>query len=311
MASKRISEKPRRIAREHVLRDPAQVVEAQRHVLSSYVRPHDHDFVELVLITAGNAQHVAPTGEHTLRRGSCMLLRPGSWHAYENCKQLKLYNCYFGPELLDRELHWLAEDAAMASLIWTGPGSLNVARCCLLTLDQRRTSQCEKLLRQIADDESSRAIGRIARIGILLCVFELIAESVSSNRNRLLPAKVHPLVRRGQRMLEADMSDEWTLGLLADQLHTGRHHLSRLFREHTELPPMAYLAHLRALHAGTLLLASDDPIGEIARQVGWPDANYFARRFKQHFKCSASEYRSRYSTQQIVSATTTFEKKLP
>ena len=62
------------------------------------------------------------------------------------------------------------------------------------------------------------------------------------------------------------------------------------------LPPMAYLAQVRAEHAAVLLLYSDEPITGIGRAVGWPDQNYFARRFKAHYGLSATTYRKRFAT---------------
>ena len=58
---------------------------------------------------------------------------------------------------------------------------------------------------------------------------------------------------------------------------------------------MAYLARLRAEHAANLLLRSDQSIAAIGRTVGWPDQNYFARRFRDHYGLSASVYRARFS----------------
>ena len=37
------------------------------------------------------------------------------------------------------------------------------------------------------------------------------------------------------------------------------------------------------------------PVTQIGRFVGWPDQNYFARRFKAHFGLSATSYRSRFA----------------
>jgi AraC family L-rhamnose operon transcriptional activator RhaR len=58
---------------------------------------------------------------------------------------------------------------------------------------------------------------------------------------------------------------------------------------------MAYLARLRAEHAATLLLHSDQPITCIGQAVGWPDQNYFARRFRAHHGLSATTYRAQFS----------------
>ena len=58
---------------------------------------------------------------------------------------------------------------------------------------------------------------------------------------------------------------------------------------------MAYLARRRVETAAGLLLHTDQPVTQIGRSVGWPDQNYFARRFKAHFGLSATIYRSRFA----------------
>ena len=47
--------------------------------------------------------------------------------------------------------------------------------------------------------------------------------------------------------------------------------------------------------AASLLLRTEQSVAQIAQAVGWPDPNYFARRFKSHFGLSASDYRSGFS----------------
>ena len=62
----------------------------------------------------------------------------------------------------------------------------------------------------------------------------------------------------------------------------------------TGLPPLSYLAALRAERAAELLMRSDLSIEHIALEVGWGSSSYFARRFKEHFGLSAREYRLRF-----------------
>jgi AraC family transcriptional regulator, L-rhamnose operon transcriptional activator RhaR len=101
------------------------------------------------------------------------------------------------------------------------------------------------------------------------------------------------------RLLEGSISRQWTLTDLADELHLAPGYLVRLFKAATGLPPMAYLAQVRAEHAAVLLLHSDEPITCVGRAVGWPDQNYFARRFKAHYGLSATTYRKRFATEVI------------
>ena len=58
---------------------------------------------------------------------------------------------------------------------------------------------------------------------------------------------------------------------------------------------MAYLSRHRVELAADRLLHTDHPISRIAESVGWPDQNYFARRFKPHYGLSASAYRARFT----------------
>jgi AraC family L-rhamnose operon transcriptional activator RhaR len=97
------------------------------------------------------------------------------------------------------------------------------------------------------------------------------------------------------RRLEAEPAHEWTLTELADELHLVPGYLVRLFKSSTGLPPMAYLSRHRVELAADLLLHTDLPISRIAESVGWPDQNYFARRFKSHYGLTASNYRARFT----------------
>jgi len=97
------------------------------------------------------------------------------------------------------------------------------------------------------------------------------------------------------QLLDSDLSQPWTLTELAARLRVSPGYLLRLFKDASGVPPMAYLARRRVETAAEQLLHSSDPIGQIGRAVGWPDQNYFARRFKAHFGLSATDYRSRFA----------------
>jgi AraC family L-rhamnose operon transcriptional activator RhaR len=97
------------------------------------------------------------------------------------------------------------------------------------------------------------------------------------------------------QMMEAQPAHPWTLTELAAELHLAPGYLVRLFKSATGLPPMAFLSRHRVEVAADQLLHTDQAICRIGESVGWPDQNYFARRFRAHYGLSASAYRARFS----------------
>lgn len=59
------------------------------------------------------------------------------------------------------------------------------------------------------------------------------------------------------------------------------------------IPPQRYLSHLRLRRACSLLVETDEPIGDIARRLGFEDPLYFSRRFRAVIGETAREHRRR------------------
>ena len=134
-------------------------------------------------------------------------------------------------------------------------------------------------------------------MGRLALIFSVLGRALVQAQGPELDlgSPVHPAVGQAMRLLEARLAHRWTLTELAAELHLAPGYLVRLFKAAAGRPPMAYLAQLRAEYAATLLLHSDQPVTCIGREVGWPDQNYFARRFKAHYGLSATTYRARFA----------------
>jgi AraC family transcriptional regulator, L-rhamnose operon transcriptional activator RhaR len=257
---------------------------------------HSHAFVEIAFVTSGAGTHLSLAGPQRLQVGDVMLLRPGAWHGYDECRRLFLYNCCFSGELLRRELAWTREDPLLSYLLWTGPYSARGRGMLTTHLEPAALAECKvhlsalgALRREPAAQHRGDIVGRLALL------FSHLGRAVAQTHEPLLGGPAHPAVSQAMRMLEARLAYRWTLTELAEDLHLAPGYLVRLFKSATGLPPMAYLARLRAEHAATLLLHSREPITVIGQAVGWPDQNYFARRFKAHYGLSATTYRARFA----------------
>jgi AraC family L-rhamnose operon transcriptional activator RhaR len=259
---------------------------------------HSHSFVEIAFVAAGGGIHRSLTGRQELRVGDVILLRPGVWHGYDDCRGLELYNCCFSTQLLRRELAWTREDPLLGYLLWSGPYSAEGRGMLWTRLDDEALRDCavhltalDALWHSSVDQHRGDIVGRLA------LVFGLLGRAIARTHGPLLgPGPAHPAVGQAMRLLEDRLAHAWTLTELADLLHLAPGYLVRLFKSATGLPPMAYLARLRAEHAATLLLHTDQPVTCIGRTVGWPDQNYFARRFKAHYGLSATSYRTQFAS---------------
>jgi AraC family L-rhamnose operon transcriptional activator RhaR len=260
---------------------------------------HTHSFVEIAFAVGGAGTHHCLAGRRDLRAGDVVLLRPGVWHGYEHCERLELYNCCFSSELLRRELSWTREDPLLGYLLWTGPYATAGRGVLAFGLPPAVLDECMAHLSALAGlRHCSPARHRgdiVGRLSLLLSVLGRVAVPGSSAGSETRP--MHPAVVEAVRMLEASVARRWVLAELAEELHLAPGYLVRLFKAATGLPPMAYLAQVRAEYAAVMLLHSDEPVTCIGRAVGWPDQNYFARRFKAHYGLSATTYRKRFATQ--------------
>jgi AraC family transcriptional regulator, L-rhamnose operon transcriptional activator RhaR len=265
---------------------------------------HTHSFVEIAIVRGGTGTHHCLAGRRELSVGDVVLLRPGVWHGYEDCDWLELYNCCFSSELLHRELAWTREDPMLGYLLWSAPYSAPGRGVLELHLDQASLDRCTvhlEALTELRFCSLDRFRGDV--LGLLSLVLSELGRAAAAGVGGLdgpaggtQSARLHPAVRRAMRLLESDIARPWTLTALAEELHLAPAYLVRLFKDATGLPPKAYLAQLRAERAAVLLLHSDNPVTSIGRAVGWPDQNYFARRFKAHYGLSATTYRRQFAT---------------
>jgi len=267
-----------------------------RYLHSVVQKTHTHSFFEVAFVLGGAGLHVSPAGRDPLCRGDVLVLRPGVWHGYEECRDLRLYNLCFGAEMLNRELAWALADQGLGYLLRTGPMAAQRRGVLGTSLPEPTLAECLEHLDALAELGSESTLTHrgdvVARLTLALSV---VARAAASGRSGDGAGPTHPAVLTAMRLLEERPAHPWTLAELADELHLTPGYLVRLFKSATGLPPMAYLARYRVEQAAELLVDTDQPVTQIGRSVGWPDQNYFARRFKAHFGVTATAYRSRFA----------------
>ena len=108
-----------------------------------------------------------------------------------------------------------------------------------------------------------------------------------SRRNALPAFKLH----RVTDLMEANLSEEFSLTRLAAEAGMSDYHFSRLFKKATSLSPSQYFIRLRMARARRLLLESTRSVIEIGMDVGYSSPSHFAQIFRREVGVSPTDYR--------------------
>lgn len=108
------------------------------------------------------------------------------------------------------------------------------------------------------------------------------------------------LVFRGiDELLESLKTSEhiWTVEEMIEFCNLNKDTFRKLLRKRTGMNPKLYQDRLRFNQAARLLLETNLPVAEIARQIGFFDPFHFSRRFKTVMSLPPQDYRKKFGLQ--------------
>ena len=92
--------------------------------------------------------------------------------------------------------------------------------------------------------------------------------------------------------MESHLEQHPSVAEIAKAAHLSEDYFRRLFRQRLGLPPIQYLNRLRVSAARRLIAREPGmTIGEVGHTVGFDDARYFARIFRQAYDMTPNSYR--------------------
>lgn len=121
---------------------------------------------------------------------------------------------------------------------------------------------------------------------------DMSVEGIRRRENRSQRIKCDSRVQVVVDYLVAHPSEPFDTQYLAQMADMSPSTLRRLFKAHIGKTPGAFVRDLRMMTAARRLLVSDERISTIAYEVGYDDANYFARIFKESFGATPQEFRN-------------------
>lgn len=183
-------------------------------------------------------------------------------------------------------------DHPLAGVSWRSDLDLGVGPGLWVT-DEESHPTLKTLLKLVAQvwDRSEPQLQAARALGILLVNELNSAEVVLPQNDRRLPLRL----RRALTWVMADPSRPISMTDLSAVADCSPATVTRLFREHLDISPMAWVLTVRVSAAKRLLTTTRDSIQQVAHRVGFDDGYYFSRRFHQQTGMSPTDWRRRWS----------------
>ncbi len=234
-----------------------------------------HRFYKIVYVLAGSGRFCFENRETEFESGDLFLVPPGTKNRIVDdpaCPASVYVLC------VARSVLRLDQEAEKHLVIGKQPRSLYLAH------------QAESLLRRLLYQRSQSSVAK--RFLMTAAVLELMAILLGAGAVQGEAAAGEPMAEMHRYLRELDnrFFEATTIDAAASQLGLSRRTFTKLFREATGKPWLAYV-HERAIdHAARLLRESTMPIASVAFECGFRDLSTFYRRFKSLRGCTPAQW---------------------
>ena len=233
---------------------------------------HAHDFVEVFWVQNGIIRHHTEDGTKALTEGTLVIVPKGAAHA----------------------LQGKGDHAMVVMLCVASPLTTNLAK---------RHTPCARIVHADHILEFNRDARQMAALNQAALRLERSPRDALATEAFLLPLFVDLL--DGPDM---DDAPAWLVKACTDAQDpsvfrdgaagfvalTGKAHphVSRTMKQATGQTPVQYINDLRMAHAARCLIGSNDPLSEIADEIGLPNLSHFHKVFRAKFGLTPAQYRT-------------------
>ena len=261
------------------------------------IRWHWHDEVEVMIINHGEVYFLTDDTKIVLKAGQGVLINQDTMHSIKpvdpdaNCS---LYSTVFHPSFL-----FSYGNTVMSGKYLTPVLSSPVFRYMILDESEPVAEKVLNLINSVIAVNMTKKYGFELVTKSYLCQFwvllleNVIPQNVKKSKTASL-SQDEIRVKDAIRYIEEHYADHIALEDLADAISISKSECCRCFRRTLQLTPIEYLMKYRIFKAANMI-QSDDPaarsISDLAFAVGFNNASYFNKVFKQFLKCTPSEYR--------------------
>jgi AraC-like DNA-binding protein len=265
---------------------------------------HSHDFIELVYLISGSADHVFEGQAYPIKAGDVFIINPGEVHTYrtEPGERIDIINCLFTTELIHETL--LKELGVSQSMdyFYVHPFLDKRERFHYrLNLHGAGAGHVLQLMESIMAEWDKRHSGYFTVIKLqmlqLLIVLSRYYGSASTAKEKkpLRASSEHSLlVQRITGFLERHFDKRLAISALCELFNISSRQLNRVFKQETGQTVTERIHQIRIDRAKQYLDEGDDKVINVAQRVGYEDPAFFTQLFRRMVGCPPGQYRHRH-----------------
>ena len=256
---------------------------------------HEHNSIELVLITEGTGRHVIEGRSSAIRKGDVLVIYPGVSHGYEDCSTLSLINLMYDSSRLSFPILDAEKIPLFRSLFPENLADIphNQSPEPLLHFDN--DVDLEAVLREIRC--LNKELSTPLTGNLLFCTVNLLHILLSilslTNARQLIPAENHPYtIAKILEYIDKNFTKKIPLEVLLRMSRLSPRVFQYKFKQLTGLSVTQYILGKRLNRAKDLLSTNvERPIQNVAFDCGFQDLSYFTLQFRRHNGITPRQYR--------------------
>ncbi len=241
--------------------------------------PHKHDFYQLVVVRSGQGFHEIDFQRYPAGPGSLFLMKPVQVHSWSFPPTATGFVIEFG--------------AGFVADLVLGNGLVSKRVSQLPEMVKIPPMQQDFVYKICERMEKEFEAQRPGFDGVLNSLLSVLLVDVFRWTSSEISARVETRsdVSTFLELVEENFREHHGVQFYADRLNLSPKVLTMRIRRAMGDSPRDFILGRCFLESKRLLAYSDLPIGEVGREVGFEDQNYFARFFKLHTGMTPKEFR--------------------
>ena len=247
---------------------------------------HVHSAVEIIMPHRGVSVYQLSDRVYRVRAGEVLIIPPGCPHMLTESGDIQRYLILFEPTPL-----FSLQDMPSVSVMTQSPQ--------YLTESDELIKEVSALLMKVVECYFSREkMWNTACYSILLELYALLGKRYLSQTAPAVPPKrlsVDPeLMNSAMTYIGENYMKELTLEEVASFAGFSKYYFSRVFKEFSGISFSDYLTVKRLNASANLLIHTDLPIREVAKESGFGSVGTFNRVFRESKRCTPTQFRIIY-----------------